>query len=156
MRAAVLHRGLARSAARSWALAARGGLVLLACLTQFSMPAQSRDTPAIAAQDTASGSGIALANGSKDQSGIHCAVQSGNALDGDGGGPAPCHDGDCPSCPCLCCPAGHVAAGLVPQETVRAVYSPLQSTFVLPPAHPPSHVRRAAFAARPRAPPVLI
>ena len=53
----------------------------------------------------------------------------------DGDGPAPCHHGDCPFCPCPCCYSQvYAAMGILPQETARAAYAPPLSAIAAPPA----------------------
>jgi hypothetical protein len=151
-----------RSPARGWTRAARFGLVLLACLAQLWMPAQHRHTPGIAAHsmvfDTAAtGLGLTLASFDAGRSRVPCAVHGARASPNGADGPAPCHHGDCPFCPCPCCCSHvHAATGILPQETTRAAYAPPLSAIAAPPAILGSRTRFAAFAGQPRAPPILI
>jgi hypothetical protein len=150
-----------RSPAGGWTRAVRCCLVLLACLAQLWMPAQHRHTPGFAAhfmvhETAATGSGLTPASFDTGQSGVPCAVRGTRANTNDG--PAPCHHDDCPFCPCPCC-CSHVYApmGILPQETARVAYAPLQSTTVVaPPALLGALGRFAVFAGQPRAPPILI
>ena len=165
MRAAGLRpsKRFSRSPARGWTRAARICLVFLACLAQLWMPAQHRHAPGIAAhsmvhETAASSSGVTPASFDAGQSGVPCAVHGARASPNGGDGPAPCHHGDCPFCPCPCCCSHvHAAMGILPQETARATYAPpLSATVVAPPALLGSRTRFAVFAGQPRAPPILI
>jgi len=126
------------------------------------MPAQHRHAPGIAAHsmvfDTATtGSGLTPASFDAGQSSVPCAVHGTRASSNGGDGPAPCHHGDCPFCPCPCCCSDvHAAMGILPQETARAAYAPPLSAIAAPPALLGSLALFAAFAWRPRAPPILI
>jgi hypothetical protein len=152
-----------RSPARGWMRAARCCLVVLACLAQLLGAAQQHQhMPGFAAHamvhEAAAGSDLTPASFDAGQSGVPCAVQGTRASPNSGDGPAPCHHGDCPFCPCPCCCSHvHTAMGILPQETARAAYAPLLSiTVVAPPALLGSRTRFAAFAGQPRAPPILI
>jgi hypothetical protein len=105
-----------------------------------------------------SSSGVTAASFHAEQSGVPCAVQGTRASPNGGDGPAPCHHGDCPFCPCpCCCSQVHAAIGILPQETARAAYAPLLSkTVVAPPVRLGSAARFAVFAGQPRAPPLSI
>jgi hypothetical protein len=150
-----------RSPARGWTRAARICLVFLACLAQLWMPAQHRHPPGIAAHSVvheiaAGSSGVTPASLDAGQSSVPCAVHGTRASPHGGGGPAPCHDGDCPFCPCPSCSHVYAAMGILPQETARAAYAPPLSAIAAPPALLGSLALFAAFAWRPRAPPILI
>jgi hypothetical protein len=124
------------------------------------MPEQHRHAPGIAAHsmvfDTAAtGSDLALASFDTGKSSVPCAVHGNRASPNGGDGPAPCHHGDCPFCPCPCCCSHvHAAMGILPQETAQAAYA--LSTIAAPPALLGSLARFAVFAGQPRAPPILI
>jgi len=123
------------------------------------MPAQHRDAPGFAAHsviyDTAaSGSDLTLTSFDAGQSGVPCAVHGTRASPNGGDGPAPCHHGDCPFCPCFS--QVHAAMGILPQEATRAAYAPPLSAFAAPPAFLGSLTRPIASDGQPRAPPVLI
>jgi hypothetical protein len=151
-----------RSPARGWTRAARICLVLLACLAQLWMPAQHRHAPGVAAHSmvfdsAATGSGVTPASFDAGQSGVPCAVHGTRASPNGGDGPAPCHHGDCPFCPCPCCSHVQAAMGILPQETARAAYAPSTlSAIAAPPALLGSLARFAVIAGQPRAPPILI
>jgi hypothetical protein len=149
-----------RSPARSWTRAARICLVFLSCLALLWMPAQHWHAPGIAAHSDTATTGLGLTHASFDagQSSVPCPLHGARASHNGGDGPAPCHHGDCPFCPCPCCCSHvHAATGILPQETARAAYAPLLSaTVVAPPALLGSRTRFAVFAGQPRAPPILV
>jgi hypothetical protein len=150
-----------RSPARGWTRAARCCLVLLACLAQLWMPAQHPHTPGIVAhsvvhETAASSSGVTPASFDAGQSSVPCAIHGNRAGSNGGDGPAPCHHGDCPFCPCCCCSQLHAAMGILPQEAARAAYAPPLSAIAAPPALLGSLARFAVIAGQPRAPPILI
>jgi hypothetical protein len=150
-----------RSSARGWTRAARICLVLLACLAQLWMPAQHRHAPGSAAHsmvhETAAGSsGVTLASFDAGQSSVPCAVRGTRASSNGGDGPAPCHHGDCPFCPCPCCSHVPAAMGILPQETARVAYAPPHSTTLAPPALLGTLTRYETIAGQPRAPPILV
>ena len=135
-------------------------LVLLACLAQLWMPAQSRHAPAFAAHTIAYGAaatGLTIVSVDGGQSGIPCPLHGPRPSSHDGNGPSPCDHENCPCCACLCCCSFmHAALGILPQETARAVFAPLLATIAVPPTFLGSRPRFAAFAWQPRAPPILI
>jgi hypothetical protein len=90
------------------------------------------------------------------QSSVPCAVHGTRASSNGGDGPAPCHHGDCPFCPCPCCAHVYAPMGILPQETARAAYAPSLSTNLAPPALLGARTRFAVFTGQPRAPPILI
>ncbi|MGH6820959.1 MAG: hypothetical protein ACREDU_08890, partial [Methylocella sp.] len=103
-------------------MAARVCLVLFACLAQSWMPAQHLYAPGFAAHsviyDTAAtGSGLTPASFDAARSRVPCAVHGTRASPNGGDGPAPCHHGNCPSCPCPCFSQVHAVMGILPQET---------------------------------------
>jgi hypothetical protein len=158
-----LNRPLSRSPARGWTRAARCCLVLLACLAQLWTPAQHRHTPGFAAhsmvhETAASSSGVTPASLDAGQSSVPCAVHGTRAGPNRGDGPAPCHHGDCPFCPCPCCCSQlHAAMGILPREMARAAaYAPPVSATLAPPALLGTLKRYVVFAGQPRAPPILI
>ncbi len=108
--------------------------------------------------DTATtGSGLTLASFDTGKSSVPCAVHGTRASPNAGDGPAPCHHGDCPFCPCPSgCSHVHAAMGILPLETARDTYAPLLSTTAAPPTFLGTLTRFAVFAGQPRAPPILI
>jgi hypothetical protein len=150
-----------RSPARGWTRAARICLVFLACLAQSWMPAQHRHAPGIAAhsvvhETAASRSGVTPASFDAGQSSVPCAVHGTRSSPNGEDGPAPCHHGNCPFCPCPSCSHVYAAMGILAQETARATYAPPLSAIAAPPVRLGSRTRFAVFAGQPRAPPVLI
>jgi hypothetical protein len=140
-----------------------GRLVLVACLAQSWMPAQHRHTLGFAAhskvhETAGSSSGVTPASFDAGQSSVPCAVHGTRASSNGGDGSAPCHQDDCPFCPCPCCCSHvHAAVGILPPETTRAAYAaPLSAIVVAPPALLGSRTRFAVFAGQPRAPPILV
>jgi len=104
----------------------------------------------------ATGSGFTPARFDAGQSGVPCPLHGTHATSHDGNGPAPCHHGDCPFCPCPCCSHVYAAMGILPQETSRAAYAPPLSATVAPAALLGSLARFAVIAGQARAPPILI
>jgi hypothetical protein len=150
-----------RSPAQGWMRAARICVVFLACLAQSWLPAQRLHAMGFAAhsvvhETAASDSGAKPASFGAGQAGVPCALHGTHASP-DSGGPAPCHNNECPFCPCPCCCAQvHAAIGILPQVAAPVAYAPLLSTSVAPPALLGSLARFAIFAGQPRAPPILI
>ena len=127
---------------------------LLACLAQLWMPAQYRHAPAFATHTIASGAaatGLTIVSVDEGQSDVPCPFHAPRASSHDGNGPVPCDHENCPCCACLCtCSLMHVAFGMLPQETARAVFAPLLATIAVPPAFLGSRARFAAPGSRVR------
>ncbi len=102
------------------------------------------------------GAGLTPAKFDAGQSSVPCSVHGTRASSNGGDGPAFCHHGDCPFCPCPCYSHVYAAMGILPQETARAAYAPTLSAIPAPPALLGSLARFAVFAGQPRAPPILI
>jgi hypothetical protein len=108
-------------------------------------------------QIAASSSGVTPASFDAAQSSVPCAVHGARGSPNGGDGPAPCHHGDCPFCPCpCCCSQVHAAMGLLPQETARAADAPPLSAIATPPVLLGSLARFTVIAGQPRAPPIPI
>ena len=138
----------------------RPWLVLLACLAQLWIPAQSRHAPAFATHTiaySAAATGLTIVSVDEGQSGDPCPLRGPRPSSHDSNGPSPCDHENCPCCACLCCCSlMHTALGILPQETARAVFAPLLATIAVPPAFLGALTWSVGFAGQPRAPPILI
>lgn len=127
-------------------------LVLLALLAQLFAPAGRCCSPDLRAQSSVETSGALAATVGAAAASVHCAHAG--AVPGGSDDPTPscpCRHDECP-----CCQLLHAAGLPPPLEMAQFIYAPPLSEIVAAPETLGSVARPAAFAGRPRGPPILI